>query len=138
MTTWLRRAFGAQITVLTLALVAFTATNAMAQGEGAEEAAADSAVTTPAGTSRTGMDSVVVTGTKRDTEAQSVPISITAISNQQLANTFRTDIWAVADLAPNVTLTQMAGFRAVAGGIRGTGSNSILVTQDTSVPVIRT
>jgi iron complex outermembrane receptor protein len=86
--------------------------------------------------SRTGMDSVTVTGTKRDEESQTVPIAISAISSQQLANTFRTDIWAVSDLAPNVTLTQMAGFRAVAGGIRGTGANSILVTQDTSVPVI--
>jgi iron complex outermembrane recepter protein len=87
-------------------------------------------------TSRTGMDSVTVQGTKREQDSQSVPIAISAISSQALANTFRTDIWAVSDLAPNVTLTQMAGFRAVAGGIRGTGSNSILVTQDTSVPVI--
>jgi iron complex outermembrane receptor protein len=87
-------------------------------------------------TSRTGMDSVTVTGTKRDEQSQSVPIAISAISEQALENTFRTDIWAVSDLAPNVTLTQMAGFRAVAGGIRGTGANSILVTQDTSVPVI--
>ena len=86
--------------------------------------------------SRTGMDSVTVTGTKREEQSQSVPIAISAISEQTLANTFRTDIWAVSDLAPNVTLTQMAGFRAVAGGIRGTGANSILVTQDTSVPVI--
>jgi len=97
----------------------------------AQEAAEEGARTT-----RTGMDSVTVQGTKREQDSQSVPIAISAISNEALANTFRTDIWAVSDLAPNVTLTQMAGFRAVAGGIRGTGSNSILVTQDTSVPVI--
>jgi len=86
--------------------------------------------------SRTAMDEVMVKGTKREQASQDVPIAISAISGQQLQNTFRTDIWAVSDLAPNVTITQMAGFRAVAGGIRGTGANSILVTQDTSVPLI--
>jgi iron complex outermembrane receptor protein len=86
--------------------------------------------------SRTAMENVTVTGTKREADSQSVPISVSAITEQAIANTFRTDILAIGDLAPNVTLAQVAGFRAVAGGIRGTGQNSILVTQDSSVVIL--
>ncbi|MFN3233285.1 MAG: TonB-dependent receptor [Alphaproteobacteria bacterium] len=86
--------------------------------------------------SRTGLETIMVSGTKREADSQSVPISVSAISEQQLANTFRADVLAVGDLAPNVALGQVAGFRAVAGGIRGTGQNSILVTQDSSVVIL--
>jgi iron complex outermembrane recepter protein len=82
------------------------------------------------------LEEVIVTGTKRAESVQSVPIAITAISGEMMAGTFRNDILSVANLAPGVTLGQMAGFRAIAGGIRGTGQNSILVTQDASVAVL--
>ena len=36
-------------------------------------------------------------------------------------------------MVPNLTLTTQPGFNAVSGGIRGTGSVSILVTEDPSV-----
>ena len=86
--------------------------------------------------SRTALEEVIVTGTKREVAAQDVPIAITALSAEQLDNTFRNDILAVSDLAPGVTMGQMVGFRAVSGGIRGTGSNSILTTQDASTAII--
>jgi iron complex outermembrane receptor protein len=82
------------------------------------------------------LESVTVSGTKRDELAQDVPIALSAISSAQLANTFRTDILAVGDLSPGVQLGQVPGFRAVAGGIRGTGQNGILVTQDSSVVLL--
>jgi iron complex outermembrane receptor protein len=82
------------------------------------------------------LESVTVSGTKRDELAQDVPIALSAISSSQLANTFRTDILAVSDLSPGVQLGQVPGFRAVAGGIRGTGQNGILTTQDSSVVLL--
>ena len=82
------------------------------------------------------LEEVIVTGTKRAVSVQDVPIAITAISEQAMAGTFRNDILSIANLAPGVTLGQMAGFRAISGGIRGTGQNSILVTQDASVAVL--
>jgi iron complex outermembrane receptor protein len=82
------------------------------------------------------LESVTVSGTKRDELAQDVPIALSAISSAQLQNTFRTDLLAVSDLSPGVQLGQLPGFRAVAGGIRGTGQNSILVTQDSSVVLL--
>ncbi len=83
-----------------------------------------------------GLESVTVSGTKREESVQEVPIAITAITDAALAKTFRNDILAVSDMSAGVALGQMAGFRAVSGGSRGTCQNSILVTQDTSVPIL--
>lgn len=86
--------------------------------------------------SRPGLEEIVVTGTMREQRSQDVPIAISAISEEQLQRTYRTDVLAVAELAPGVTMGQQSGFRAVAGGIRGTGQNGILVTQDSSVVIV--
>jgi len=81
------------------------------------------------------LEEIIVTGTKRDTSQQDTPLAISTITASMISNTFVNDIRAVADLTPNVLLTVQPGFNAIAGGIRGTGSTSILVTQDTSVGV---
>ncbi len=90
----------------------------------------------PAAQTGHGLESVTVSGTKREEASQDVPIAISAISEAQIANTFRNDILAVSDMSAGVAMGQLAGFRAVSGGIRGTGQNGILVTQDSSVPII--
>ncbi len=82
------------------------------------------------------IEEIVVTGTKREIAAQDVPIAVTAISGETLKRQFRNDMLAIGDLSPGVTLGQVAGFRALAGGVRGTGQNSILVTQDSSVVLL--
>ena len=82
------------------------------------------------------IEEIIVTGTKREQSSQDVPISISAISGDQLNKQFRNDILAVGEMTPGVTLGVTPGFRAVAGGIRGTGQNSILVTQDSSVVLL--
>lgn len=81
------------------------------------------------------LEEVVVTGTKRTTSMQDTPLAVSTLTEDMIANTFVSDIRAVANLSPNVLLTKQPGFNAIAGGIRGTGSTSILVTQDTSVGI---
>ena len=81
------------------------------------------------------LEEIVVTGTKRTTSMQDTPLAVSTLTDEMISNTFVNDIRAVADLSPNVLLSKQPGFNAVAGGIRGTGSTSILVTQDTSVSV---
>lgn len=82
------------------------------------------------------LEEVIVTGTKRAVAQQDTPIAISTLTSGQIDKTFGNDIRAVADLAPNVNLTVQTGFNAVAGGIRGTGSLSILTTQDPSVGIL--
>ena len=81
------------------------------------------------------LEEIIVTGTKRTTSMQDTPLAVSTLTEGMIANTFVNDIRAVADLTPNVLLTKQPGFNAIAGGIRGTGSTSILVTQDTSVGI---
>lgn len=81
------------------------------------------------------LEEIIVTGTKRDTSMQDTPLAVSTLTEGMISNTFVNDVRAVADLSPNVLLTKQPGFNAIAGGIRGTGSTSILVTQDTSVSI---
>ncbi len=78
------------------------------------------------------IEEVTVTGTKRDVAQQDLAIAVTTITAKQLERSFRTDVTSLTEMAPNVTLTRNNGFNAVAGGIRGTGFISILVTKDPS------
>lgn len=82
------------------------------------------------------LEEIIVTGIKREASAQDVPIALSALSAEQVQGQFRNDILALTEMAPSVVLAQMAGFRAISGGIRGTGQNSILVTQDASVVLL--
>ena len=74
------------------------------------------------------IEEVVVTGTKREVSQQDLSIAVTTVTSKQLENTFRNDVTALSELAPNVNLTPQNGFNAIAGGMRGTGFISILVT----------
>lgn len=79
------------------------------------------------------LEEIVVTGTKRDVASQDVPISVSAISAADLANSHINDVRALGNLAPGLVLSNPAGFNAAGGGMRGTGTNIILVTQDAPV-----
>ena len=82
------------------------------------------------------LEEIIVHGTKRAVAQQDTPIAISTLTADAIAQTRGNDIRAVADLSPNVTLTQQTGFNALAGGIRGTGTISILTTQDPSVGLL--
>lgn len=82
------------------------------------------------------LEEIIVTGTMRDASQQDTPIAISTITAEQINRTFGSDVRVVGDLSPNVTLTNQVGFNALAGGIRGTGTISILTTQDPSVGLL--
>jgi iron complex outermembrane receptor protein len=62
-----------------------------------------------------------------------VPIAISAVSEQQLERIPLNDVRALGQIAPGLVLSNPAGFNATGGGMRGTGTNIILVTQDAPV-----
>ncbi len=84
---------------------------------------------------RADLEEVLVTGTKRSVAQQDLSVAVTTVTSKQLENTFQNDVTALTQLAPNVNLTPQTGFNAIAGGMRGTGFNSILVTKDPSVGI---
>ncbi len=79
------------------------------------------------------LEEVVVTGTKREEALQDVPVSISALTADSLALTKVNDVRALDRIAPGLVLSAPAGFNATGGGMRGTGTNIILVTQDAPV-----
>ena len=85
--------------------------------------------------SATALEEVVVTGTKRDINQQELGIAVSTVTAAQLSKTFANSVTDLAAFAPNVTLTPQNGFNAIAGGMRGTGFISILVTKDPSVGI---
>ncbi len=79
------------------------------------------------------LEEVIVTGTKREISLQDIPMSISAITEKDLAKSPFNDVRALGTLAPGLVLSNPAGFNATGGGMRGTGVNIILVTQDAPV-----
>lgn len=72
------------------------------------------------------LEEIVVTATRRDASAQDVPISVTAVSGDQLQRTFAQDARDLNGLAPNVQLQPVGAFQnAAAFYIRGVGSSDI-------------
>ena len=110
-----------------IASAVLLATGALQQAN-AQEAA-------PAAREEGKLEEMVVTGTKRDVSQQEAPLAVTAITGESLEAKFSTDLRTIGTMAPNVVLTNQTGFNAIAGGIRGTGSISILTTQDASVGI---
>ncbi|MCC5870363.1 MAG: TonB-dependent receptor [Gammaproteobacteria bacterium] len=79
------------------------------------------------------LEEIVVTGTMRRASQQDVPIAISTVTEADLARTFVNDVRALDRITPGLVLSAPAGFNATGGGMRGTGTNIILVTQDAPV-----
>jgi iron complex outermembrane receptor protein len=98
------------------------------------ETAAATPASAPSGSESGGrLEEIIVTGIKRELEQQDVPIAISAVSEQQLERIPLNDVRALGQIAPGLVLSNPAGFNATGGGMRGTGTNIILVTQDAPV-----
>lgn len=79
------------------------------------------------------LEEVIVTGTKREAQVQDVPISVSTVTSETLGRSQFNDIRALGQKAPGLVLSNPSGFNAAGGGMRGTGTNVILVTQDAPV-----
>ncbi|WP_353228903.1 TonB-dependent receptor [Novosphingobium sp.] len=86
-----------------------------------------------------GIAQIVVTAQKRAENIQNVPISITAFTSASLETKGVTDVTAIGNLAPNVTLdagTPFSGSSAVLSAyIRGIGQNDFAFNLDPGVGV---
>jgi iron complex outermembrane receptor protein len=93
-------------------------------------------VAQPAGDSqvRNGLEEIIVTARRREENLQSVPISVTALTGEQLAQSGVTSVRDLQSHVPSLVVAPQGTSRSVVGfGIRGMRSTSFLVLDDPAV-----
>ncbi|MFN2100022.1 TonB-dependent receptor [Altererythrobacter sp. MF3-039] len=104
---------------------------AAVQGVQAQETDSDTA--SPA---RSG--EIIVYAQKKAESVQDVPVSVTAVSAETIANSFSTDLTDIGFIAPNVQLQGVSTFPGFANfSIRGLGNSTSIRTLDPSVNVVQ-
>ncbi|WP_404482112.1 TonB-dependent receptor [Novosphingobium sp. BL-52-GroH] len=97
----------------------------------AQEAQDDSA-TTQAG----GLNDIIVTARKRQETAQDVPVAVTAISAEQIANRDVTSVEKITAIAPQFSVGRASNGSGAQLTLRGIGSSSTSIGIEQSVAVV--
>ncbi len=82
-----------------------------------------------------GLEEVIVTAQKREESAQSVPITVTALSASQIESTYSRDIQDVESLVPNLIVDPILGNGTASISIRGLQLNDVEKSFDPAVAV---
>jgi iron complex outermembrane recepter protein len=83
-----------------------------------------------------GLEEIVVTAQKREQNMQDVPVAVTALSGEALANQRINDFADLSKAAPSLTVTQRASAADNSINIRGIGTFAFTTGVDPSVAVI--
>jgi iron complex outermembrane receptor protein len=94
------------------------------------------AVPTDTGASTGGLDEIVVTATRRESNLQSTPVAVTALETQLLESFTPRTLADVALLVPNFSANKINGFNAASFAMRGVGNTDIIVYNEAPVAVI--
>lgn len=83
------------------------------------------------------LDEITVTATRRaETDLQTTPVSVTAVSGEKLNGLFAQDIGEIATFVPNFSAATITGFNAASFAMRGAAETDIIVYFDPKVGVI--
>ena len=84
-----------------------------------------------------GLEEVLVTATRRasETDLQSTPVSVTAVTNTDIDRMVAHDISGVASAVPGFSAARVTAFNAASFAMRGVGITDIIVYQDSPVGV---
>ncbi|MFD1961174.1 TonB-dependent receptor [Novosphingobium panipatense] len=114
------------------ALVAGLAgTSAFAQATAPADAASQSSAQTSPG-----LAEIVVTATRRATDLQSTPVSVSAVDSTLIAQAAPRDLGDLAAFVPNFSAATIANFNAASFAMRGVGQTSIIVYFEPPVAVL--
>ncbi|MEP6884559.1 MAG: TonB-dependent receptor [Gammaproteobacteria bacterium] len=83
-----------------------------------------------------GLDEIVVTATRRESNLQSTPIAVTAIDSQVMADLTPRTLADIALLVPNFSANKVNGFNAASFAMRGVGNTDIIVYNEAPVAVL--
>jgi iron complex outermembrane receptor protein len=120
-------------TVKKLGIVAVLAASAVTVLTAHAQTASAPAAT---GAASGGLDEIVVTATRRESNLQSTPIAVTSIDAQSIADLNPRSLQDVALLVPNFSANRQNGFNAAAFAMRGVGNTDIIVYDESPVAVV--
>src|ERR1700678_196220 len=83
-----------------------------------------------------GLEEIVVTATRRESNLQSTPIAVTALDSQVIEGLQPRTIQDIAMMVPNFSANKQNGFNAAAFAMRGVGNTDIIVYDEAPVAVI--
>ena len=87
--------------------------------------------------SQTVLEEVLVTATRRDTDLQTTPISVSAIDSALIEQANPRDLGDLAVFVPNFSAARVTSFaNAASFGLRGVGQNNIIVYYEPPVSVV--
>jgi iron complex outermembrane receptor protein len=115
------------------ALVAALASVSAHAQDGSTEAVAPPPA---AGQPNAGLAEIVVTATRRDTDLQSTPVSVSAVDASLIAQAAPRDLGDIAAFVPNFSAATIANFNAASFAMRGVGQTSIIVYFEPPVAVL--
>jgi len=83
------------------------------------------------------LEEIVVTATRRaETDVQTTPVAVSAVSQEEFSRLFAQDIGEVAAFVPNFSAATITGFNAASFAMRGAAETDIIVYFDPKVGVI--
>lgn len=83
------------------------------------------------------LEEIVVTATRRtQTDLQTTPVAVTAVSGAQFEGMFAQDIGEIATFVPNFSAATVTGFNAASFAMRGAAETDIIVYFDPKVGVL--
>lgn len=88
------------------------------------------------GTSNVGLADIIVTATRRSTDLQSTPVSVSAVDSALIAQASPRDLGDIAAFVPNFSAATIANFNAASFAMRGVGQTSIIVYFEPPVAVL--
>ena len=82
------------------------------------------------------LEEITVRATRRETNLQTTPVAVTAVTQQQIDNQAPRDLGDIALLVPNFSAAKITGYNAASFAMRGVGQNNIIVYFEAPVSVL--
>jgi iron complex outermembrane receptor protein len=109
---------------------------ALAVAGAMSQAHADATTDSTASASSTGLDEIVVTAERRESNLQSTPIAVTAVDSNVIESLSPRTIGDIALMVPNFSANKVNGFNAASFAMRGVGNTDIIVYNEAPVAVL--
>ena len=83
-----------------------------------------------------GLEEIIVQATRRESNLQATPVSVTALTASEIQATAPQNIGDIAAFVPNFSAARITGFNAASFAMRGVGQNNIIVYFEAPVAVL--